>query len=30
MNKKILWTIPAIGAGYMLALKGRTGHEGLQ
>ena len=30
MNKKILWTIPAIGAGYLLALKGRTGHEGLQ
>ena len=30
MNKKLLWTIPAIGAGYLLALRGRTGQEGLE
>ncbi len=29
MNKKILWTIPALGAGYLLALKGRTDKKGL-
>lgn len=28
MNK-ILWTLPVLGAGYLLALKGRTGHPGL-
>ena len=27
--KKILWTLPVLGAGYLLALKGRTGHPGL-
>ena len=29
MNKKFLWTIPVLGAGYLLALRGRTGHPGL-
>ena len=28
--KKILWTLPAIGVGYLLAVRGRTGHPGLE
>lgn len=28
--KKLLWTIPAIGAGYLLAIRGRTGHNGVE
>ena len=28
--KKLLWTIPAIGAGYLLAIRGRTGHPGIE
>ena len=27
--KKLLWTIPALGVGYLLAIRGRTGHPGL-
>ena len=30
MNKKLLWTIPAVGAGYLLALKGRKDHPGVE
>ena len=28
--KKLLWTIPALGAGYLLAIRGRTGHPGIE
>lgn len=27
--KKIIWAVPALGIGYLLALRGRTGHPGL-